>query len=292
MILKFSGHDTFHCKQQWLLKGYEFTENQTHRGFSRTDEAIKILGIGKNMVSSIKYWLDAFNITQEGVLSDFANYIFDEKAGVDRYLEDEGTLWLLQFYICNSMHASIYNLIFTEYFIDKASYEFDEDKIISFINKYCDEKNLRRISPNTLSTDFKVFIRSYIATKKNAKNIEDDVNSPLLELNLLEKVDTKNDIYRINKTNREIPLAILAYCIAQLADSKDKSVLDVSEIQNTIGNYFCMSNESLQDHLIALNGINEFSMTYSDTAGNSNVSIKKNSGNLEKMFLNHYYEVQ
>ncbi|MDM1508311.1 DUF4007 family protein [Myroides odoratimimus] len=292
MTLKFSGHDTFHCKQQWLLKGYEFTENQGYKEFNQTEKAIKLLGIGRNMVSSLKYWLDAFNITENGNLTPFANYIFSEHNGVDRYLEDEGTLWLLQFYICHFKHASIYNLIFTEYFIDKASYEFNDEKIISFINKFGDDRNIRRTSENTLSTDFKVFIRSYIATKKDAKNIEDDVNSPLLELNLVEKVDSKGDLYRINKTEREIPLSILAYCISELATSLDKNVIDINDIQNTIANYFCMTNESLQDHLIRLNTIKELSMTYSDTAGNSNVSIKNNSEDLKKSLLNNYYEIQ
>ncbi|UVD80043.1 DUF4007 family protein [Myroides albus] len=292
MTLKFSGHDTFHCKQQWLLKGYEFTENQGYKEFNQTEKAIKLLGIGRNMVSSLKYWLDAFNITKDGLLTEFADYIFSEKDGVDRYLEDEGTLWLLQFYICHFKHASIYNLIFTEYFIDKASYEFNEEKVISFINKFGDDRNVRRTSENTLSTDFKVFIRSYIATKKDAKNIEDDLNSPLLELNLVEKVDSKSDLYRINKTEREIPLPILAYCISELATSLDKNVIDINDIQNTIANYFCMTNESLQDHLIGLNAIKELSMTYSDTAGNSNVSIKNNSEDLKKSLLNNYYEIQ
>ena len=27
-LLRFSGHDTFHCKEQWLLKGVQLIENQ------------------------------------------------------------------------------------------------------------------------------------------------------------------------------------------------------------------------------------------------------------------------
>ncbi|MHC5354978.1 DUF4007 family protein [Myroides sp. LJL115] len=290
MILKFSGHDTFHCKQQWLLKGYEFTVNQTYREFNHTENAIKHLGIGRNMVSSLKYWLDAFHITENGRITAFAETIFSEDNGVDRYLEDEGTLWLLQFYICHFKHASIYNLIFTEYFIDKASYEFNEEKIISFINKFSDSNNIKRTSSNTLSSDFKVFIRSYTATKKVAKNIEEDVNSPLLELNLIEKVDSKGDSYRINKIDRDIPLQILGYCIAELSNTIKQSVIDQGVLQDTIANYFCMTNESLQDHLIRLHADPFFSISYSNTAGNNNVSIKADVDELKTRLLNNYYE--
>ncbi|MEC4117135.1 DUF4007 family protein [Myroides phaeus] len=292
MTLKFSGHDTFHCKQQWLLKGYDFTENQGYKNFNQTENAIKHLGVGRNMVSSLKHWLDAFNITKDNILTPFSHYIFSEINGKDRYLEDEGTLWLLQFYICYFQYATIYNLIFTQYFIDKATYVFNEEKIISFINKYCDDNNVKRISENTLSVDFKVFIRSYIATKKDAKKIEEDVNSPLLELNLINRIDNKTDSFIINKNDRLIPLQILAYCIIEIALTLKKNVLDISEIQETIANYFCMTNESLEDHLHKLNGHKEFSIRYSNTAGNSNISIKDPSEDLKKLLLDNYYAAQ
>jgi hypothetical protein len=46
--LTFSGHDTFHCRQLWLKKGYDFVKN----GNKFMDiEAVVLLGVGKNMVS-------------------------------------------------------------------------------------------------------------------------------------------------------------------------------------------------------------------------------------------------
>ncbi len=63
--LKFSGHDTFHCRQQWLLKGIELIENKNLKGFSNLEEAILNLGVGKNMVQSIQYWLRAFGLLQK-----------------------------------------------------------------------------------------------------------------------------------------------------------------------------------------------------------------------------------
>ena len=95
--LKFSGHDTFHCRQQWLLKGVELTDNKNLKGFSDLEEAILNLGVGKNMVQSIQYWLRAFGlIGEDKELKDIARLIFSKETGFDRYLEDEGTLWLLQ----------------------------------------------------------------------------------------------------------------------------------------------------------------------------------------------------
>ena len=96
--LKFSGHDTFHCRQQWLLKGIELIDNEELNGFHDLEGAILNLGVGKNMVLSIQYWLRAFGlIDEEKNLTKIAELIFSEKKGYDRYLEDEGTLWLLQY---------------------------------------------------------------------------------------------------------------------------------------------------------------------------------------------------
>jgi hypothetical protein len=59
MKLQFSGHDSFQCRQLWLKKGYDFVKE----GFDFNDEySVVQLGVGKNMVSSIRFWLKAFNI--------------------------------------------------------------------------------------------------------------------------------------------------------------------------------------------------------------------------------------
>ena len=52
----FSGHESFACKSLWLKKGYDFVVQE--RDFNAPDAVIH-LGVGKNMVSSIRYWLKA-----------------------------------------------------------------------------------------------------------------------------------------------------------------------------------------------------------------------------------------
>ena len=68
--LRFSGHDTFHCKEQWILKGIQLIDNQEIKGVFNTNNAIPLLGVGKNMVRSIQHWLRAFGIlNKEDTLS-------------------------------------------------------------------------------------------------------------------------------------------------------------------------------------------------------------------------------
>jgi hypothetical protein len=55
----FSGHETFHCRQFWLKKGYDFTKQQ---GQFSDDDAGSALGVGRNMVISLQHWLKSFGL--------------------------------------------------------------------------------------------------------------------------------------------------------------------------------------------------------------------------------------
>ena len=90
----FSGHESFSCRMLWPIKGYDYIND----GNSFNDpNSVIMLGVGKNMVASIRYWLKALGLTEHDKPSTLAKYLFDEAHGKDRYLESLGTLWLLHF---------------------------------------------------------------------------------------------------------------------------------------------------------------------------------------------------
>ena len=73
------------------------------RTISNSPDAVITLGVGKNMVASIRFWLRAFGVTENDKKTKLGDYLFDESKGKDKYLEDIATLWLLHF-----------NLVFSE----------------------------------------------------------------------------------------------------------------------------------------------------------------------------------
>src|SRR3990172_1924861 len=110
--LTFSGHESFHCRTLWLKKGYDFISSD--KKFNAPD-AVVDLGVGKNMVSAINYWMKSFGLLKkENKLSDIAVFIFG-KNGVDPYLENPATLWLLHYHLVTESHASIYSLVFNDF---------------------------------------------------------------------------------------------------------------------------------------------------------------------------------
>lgn len=291
---KFSGHDTFHCRQQWLSKGVKIIDNQGYTVFNQPEIAISKLGVGKNMVQSIQHWLKAFGlISDKHEVMELSKKLFLDDYKFDPYLEDEGTLWLLQYQICKTNYASIFNLIFTEYFNDKVTLEFSESQIIQFIEKKLRDSNIREVSSNTLISDFKVFVKSYATPVKSLKTIEDDFNSPLLELNLISQLNTKNSngetVYRINKeTRNNIPVSIFAYCLIDyLGDRKD---ISYDEMRNTFGCYFCLSNDGLDDLIDDL-CLNYTEFIYKNDAGIRQIQIKGTTKDYKNNLLESYYGI-
>lgn len=55
--MAFGRHETFAVRYGWLSKGFQAMDENSK--VFESDEATVRLGVGKNMVSAIKYWLRA-----------------------------------------------------------------------------------------------------------------------------------------------------------------------------------------------------------------------------------------
>ena len=293
-MLKFSGHDTFHCKEQWILKGLQLIEKEEDMSIFKDLSAIPKLGVGKNMVSSIHYWLRAFNVLDENdEVSELGNFLFLVEK-LDPFLENEGSLWLLQYYLCSRDYASIFKIIFSDYFSDKATLDFSEYQILNFIKRQLINKKQKSVAEKTLNSDFKVFIRTYVSPKKNEKTVEDDFSAPLLSLNLVSDTGRKNSdnqiVYRINRVRHEgISSEIFAYCL--LNEFKADNSVSFDKIRKSIGSYLCISNEGLELLIEDLCKTNK-NFVYKDDAGVKQVQFKNTKESFKNNLLKKHYEIQ
>lgn len=124
----FSGHESFACKSLWLKKGYDFVVQE--RDFNAPD-AVVYFGVGKNMVSSIRYWLKVCKIYDESGMSQLGNYLFNAQTGKDPYFEDLATLYLLHFNLVFSGQASIYKIFFCDFQRERA--RFSKEQLMTHI---------------------------------------------------------------------------------------------------------------------------------------------------------------
>lgn len=88
----FARHETFHPRFGWLKKGFDRASVDSEI-FLREDAPVR-LGVGKNMVRSIRYWCSAFKLLKDDQPTEFGRQLLGQD-GWNPYLEDSASLWLL-----------------------------------------------------------------------------------------------------------------------------------------------------------------------------------------------------
>jgi len=248
--LRFSGHESFQCRNLWLKKGYDFVKEKGKEGYAN-DLAVIDLGVGSNMVSSIRFWTKAFGIVdlEEENPTWLANYLFG-KEGRDLYLEDIGTLWLLHYELISKEEASIYSLVFNEF--RKQRIEFTKSHLQSFLENKCIELGESH-SLNSIDTDIGVFIKNYVTpdSTDGRKSIEDLYSSLLIDLDLVKKFNNPglndNEWYKIESNERErLPIEIFFYSILDnYPENKSISIHKLLNEKNSPGLVFALNPDAL-----------------------------------------------
>jgi len=285
--IRFSGHETFNCRHFWLKKGHDFVDS--NKEFKDAD-AVVTLGVGKNMVNSIQFWMKAFDLIDEGnELSNFSFAIFDGENGFDPYLEDLGTQWLLHFQLLNKNHSSIYRIVFDEFRKSRVSSEFTSKQLHDFLVRKL-KKEGETISENTLDSDIKVFIRNYlIQHQRGSKSLEDDFSSILTGLGLISVVNgvlvENHQLYKIeyDKQSSLDPLIFL-YGIKSVFESQVS--ISVNDIQIYVSDLFLCNREGTDEKLFQLQDMGM--LVYKENAGRKEVQVKKNLQLVDILRL--YYE--
>lgn len=284
--LIFSGHETFHCRHFWPKKGHDFVKNQNK--FSESDAVVE-LGVGKNMVYAIRYWMRAFGLlNEEDELTDFGHYLFGEN-GKDPYLENIGTLWLLHYSIVKHGRASLYSLVFNEF--RKERIEFNKTHLETFVKRKCDEENFS-VSENSIRKDIGVFLKNYLRPKNKSANIEDDFSAILIDLDLIQEMNVAesggNIWYRIESSEREeIPKEILLYAILDTHENESSiSFQKLLNDYNSVGSVFSINANGLIHKIEEI--AREFpEAVFSDDAGIKELQFKTK---LDKWkILDRYY---
>lgn len=288
---KFSGHETFVCKQFWLKKGYDFVSNNNQ--FSG-DTAVVDLGVGKNMVMSIRYWMKSFGlIGDDDIPTDLADYIFGDN-GVDPYLEDIGTIWLLHYHLIKTNKASIYNLFFNDF--RKERFEFTKEQFLHFIKRKVYEENQSNVyNEKTINSDINVFVRNYLkpGLKERKSDIEDDYARLLIDLDLIHKSREKSgreaiEWHKVESSNRaNLPIQVILFSILDNTKySENISFRELLSATDSPGLMFALNKEGLYSKIQQI--VEKYkNITFSETAGNQVMKIDEELNKWE--VLNEYY---
>lgn len=281
----FSGHETFHCRNYWIKKGLD----HIWAGETFNDQAVISLGVGKNMVNSIRFWLKSF-----GLIDDknrpilLAEKIFRDGGG-DPFMEDIGTVWLMHYLLITSGTSATYHLFFNEF--RKQRLEFNRDQFLTYLENKCIAADVN-YHLKSLKKDIGVFMNNYAKAEKS-KGIEDDFAGLLYELELIQRVEKFGHVqwYKVeNKVRPEIPAEIILFCI--LTNEKYGSSISFNELLNdinSVGSVFALNSSGLLAKIEQMIKRYKKYMTFSDNSGVRLLQFKKELNPMD--VLNDYYGI-
>ena len=191
MGFRFSGHETFPCRYAWLPKAFAAIE-EDHTAFSDDERAMIRLGVGKNMVRAVRFWMVEMSVAVKHAgggyePSGFAKAIFNRKKGIDPFLEDIRTLWLLHWKL--STRSVQEPLLAWDFLINQwQSPDISPSSVLQSLRRAADKES-RPPSDVTLEQHFDTFLHTYVPTRSRKGDIqEDNLDCPLVELEFINPV--------------------------------------------------------------------------------------------------------
>src|SRR5581483_1990491 len=257
--LSFSGHETFAMRHGWLKKAVDAVEADP-QVFVK-DSAMVDLGVGKNMVRSIRHWSLAAGVVSEmpgtrGAelgATDFGRLIFGPH-GVDPFLEDQNTLWLIHWKLATNERRStgwcwLFNLLHTD--------EFTRDSVSELFTSELKRRNIAVPSESSLHRDIDCALRTYVGTRTKAELLEESLECPLVELQIL-TADADGVLFRFSRGPKPtLSDEVFLFCLLEFwAARQSPDSLAFSEIAfapGSPGSVFKLDENSIAIRLEELN---------------------------------------
>lgn len=275
---KFAGHETFTLRYGWLKKAVDATREQ--QDIFLQDNALVALGVGKNMVRSIRHWGLVAGILEESQdvannrgrfirPSPLGNLIFGPH-GLDPYLEEAGTLWLIHWQLAGTPDGpTTWFWVFNHL----PESEFTKEKLLSELAALADQAGWKRVADSSLRRDIDCFLRTYVPSKTSKTVVlEETLDCPLTELGLIQELET-NHVYGFARGDHaSLPLPVFTYALLtyweRTAAQRNAFTFDeVAYRPGSPGRVFKLSEDALSAYLDGIEESTDGAISYGITAG-------------------------
>jgi|SRR5581483_5218193 len=284
---RFSGHETFPCRYAWLPKAYIALQKDPGT-FSNEDFAIVELGVGKNMVRAIRFWVQVMGVAQFSSdggyeITRFGKLLLGDR-GLDRFLEDRRTLWLLHWKLLSHIEEPLFAW---DYMVNR--WLHPEINRIDVTRAFQSEARQidRKLSPVTLEQHFDVFLHTYTPTRSRKGEIqEDNLDCPLVELELIQCIGDRpakdgggrrEPVYAFRReTKPDVTPELFIYCLfeywtARKSNEETLSFRDVSVAHGSVGQVFKLPEMDVRDRLERLEEDSNGLFVYQESASTQRV---------------------
>jgi len=276
--VKMKRHESFSIREGWLSKGISAVKKDP-KVFNSSD-ATDVLGIGTNMVKSLKYWLLATGlITDDGknlILTNLGNLI--DK--YDPYFDDLFSWWMIH----TTMALNFEEFYILYLFFNKCNAnEFSKEEILQTISNLLTSRNLE-FNEKILFDEINIIIKSYSIDEK-IDNPENNFICPLSELELIKKIG--KDLYEKNKPPyRKLNYLIVYYIIKNITSTEGAISIDELLIaENGPGRILNLDKNLLNEYLDEIR--NKGLIYINRTAGLNMLYLKENMS-LSDIFVEYF----
>lgn len=220
--LRLKRHGSFSIREGWFEKAIDSIKENEQSVFSKGN-GVAILGIGANMVTSLRYWLIASEIIspKNNTFTDFGNLLVE----YDPYLDSDFSWWMIhQHLVSNFKDAPIFNIVFNHFNVKN----FTKETMNRFVVNYLEKNRFDMSNSTQIDADTTVLLRTYIMEK--VENPEDNLSSPLGKLGLLKK--SSKSLYNFTQPSRDsLPFQVV-YCglLNCLDDTEKKNGINIDDL--------------------------------------------------------------
>ncbi len=220
----FGRHETFPLRYGWLTKAIQ-TVNEPDLAdiFKQPESAMIKLGLGKNMVNALQYWLQVTGVMafNEGVaqITDFGQALLG--ADGDPYLEDETTIWIIHWRIASNPELATGFFWFFNHF---SMPRFKSGEVLHALMDFVGQE-LKSRSESTLKSDVSTLLRMYSPT---AGRNDEHLDSPMSLLGLLS--NEMSDGYLSQRTVRPFlpPMALHFALQSRFSEQSQQAALPIN----------------------------------------------------------------
>jgi hypothetical protein len=190
-VPSFARHETFHPRFGWLRKAVSASAEAGD--VFTDDEATVKLGVGKNMVNSIRYWGLAFKILEQEanptrprvpliVPTTFGSTLLGDD-GWDPYLEDPASLWLLHWKLLSTpCQAPVWWVAFNDF----TAVQFSESQLTMHVLELAAAAGWPTVAEASVKKDVDCLLRTYTLRRHGRQGLDDILDCPFRELGLIE----------------------------------------------------------------------------------------------------------
>jgi len=252
--------------------------------FSEESDAMVGLGVGKNMVRSIRFWSLAAGMATtaskggEHLPTKIGATLLGQH-GLDPFLEDIRTLWLIHWNLSTDIDNP---LLAWDYLLNRwQEPELVPSAVLNALQKEV-EKQAGRLSVATLEQHFDTFIHTYVPTRGRKGEVqEDNLDCPLVELELIIKVGEREldrlsgkrePIYTFRRDEKpDITPELFLYCLNDFWQKRhqEEDTLPLREVAHghgSPGQIFKLPEEDIRTRVDALSRQTKRHMDYIESA--------------------------